>query len=108
MVVQGDIVTLTLAGTAESNAVDAAQLAFAELDTKAVAAKVPRVVVDLLGLEFATSSVLKVFVVWLMKVAGDRRYKVTFRSAAKHQWQRRSLAALVSLATPDVVTVDAT
>lgn len=57
---------LVLVGNAESQAVDAMTKAFAELDSTAVAAKVPRVVVDLRELEFATSSVLKVFVVWLM------------------------------------------
>jgi hypothetical protein len=101
-----DVVTLTCAGTAEGTAAARMNAAFVELDQTATTTHAKTVVIDLRALEFATSSVLKVFVVWLMRVAADHRYTVKMRSSTQHAWQKRSLAALRSLVTPDVLTVE--
>lgn len=103
---------LTCSGSAESDSFEALTAALDSLHAKTLESSGQAVVVDLRTLSFATSSCLKVFVSWLQRVQeleDPQRYKVQFKSNAKHAWQRRSLAALRAFASGvvEVQTEDA-
>lgn len=97
----GDIVTLTCTGSAETEAAGVLGKVLDGVHNNAVASSTRSVVADLRGLEFASSSCLKQFVTWLKRVQqleDARRYRVVFRSNPAHSWQRRSLGALADFA----------
>lgn len=103
----GDRIVLTCSGSAESESLEALQRALESAHASATSGAVRSVVADIRGLEFATSSCLKVFVSWLQRVQEldqAARYKVVFQSAARHSWQRRSLGALAAFAG-DIVEI---
>jgi hypothetical protein len=103
----GDRIVLTCSGSAESDSIAVLQAALETTHDSATHANVHAVVADLRGLEFAASACLKVFVAWLQQVqqlGATERYKVVFRAASQHSWQRRSLGALAALAG-DVVEI---
>jgi hypothetical protein len=102
----GQQVVLVCSGSAESESVDALTRALDDAHATAVGAAATTVVADLRGLEFATSSCLKVFVSWLQRVQKleSNRYKVVFRSTPTYSWQRRSLGALAAFAK-DIVEI---
>jgi hypothetical protein len=98
---EGDTVTLTCSGCAETAAADALGQALDGIHHDAMAGSARSVVADLRGLEFASSSCLKQFVTWLKRVQlleAERRYKIVFRANPAHSWQRRSLGALADYA----------
>jgi hypothetical protein len=67
---------------------------------------VPEVVVDLRATAFINSACLKVMAGWIVTATTKTRirYRISFQSSREHLWQRRSLAALASIA-PDLVSV---
>ncbi|MDX2089899.1 MAG: hypothetical protein SFX73_18735 [Kofleriaceae bacterium] len=103
----GDSIVLTCTGSAESDSLAALEAVLQSTHDSATQATVRAVVADLRGLEFAASSCLKVFVSWLQRIQQlerSERYKVVFRSATQHSWQRRSLGALAAFAA-DIVEI---
>ena len=98
----GDTVTLTCTGSAETEAAPELAQALDGVHSDALAGSTRSVVADLRGLEFASSSCLKQLVSWLKRVQqldAPQRYKVVFRSNPAHSWQRRSLGALADFAS---------
>jgi hypothetical protein len=91
---------LSLAGAAEGPT-DELGAALTSLHQRALATKAREVTVDLLGLEFATSSSLKAFVTWLQAIhelEPEAQYRVLVKSSTHHAWQARSLRALKAFA----------
>ena len=100
---------LRCTGSAESDAVDTLREVLDGLHIDVMNHPVPEVVADLRGLEFASSSCLKLFVTWLQRVQeldDEQRYVVRFRSNPRHLWQKRSLTALAAFAA-GVVRIEA-
>src|SRR5258706_7649266 len=102
----GNVVRLTLRGTAESEAVEKLESALAGAHDDAITAPEGRVTVDLSELEFATSSCIKVLASWLLEAnALESPYTIVFLTSTKHSWQRRSLAAMTACA-PTVASIE--
>jgi hypothetical protein len=105
----GERLALALGGSAETEALASLHQILSGLHEEALRTAMKAVVVDLRGLEFASSSCLKAFVTWLQRVQeleDANRYAVVFRSEPKHAWQRRSLGALAAFAA-GVVQIEA-
>lgn len=93
-------IELVLVGSAEGPTHELGA-ALTSLHERALATKAREVFVDLIGLEFATSSSLKAFVTWLQTIhelEPDAQYRVLVRSSSQHAWQTRSLRALKAFA----------
>lgn len=106
----GDTVTLTCSGSAETEAATELAQALDGVHSDALAGSTRSVVADLRGLEFASSSCLKELVTWLKRVQAldeAQRYSVEFRSNPAHSWQRRSLGALADFASGFVKITEA-
>jgi len=104
----GTAVTLTCTGCAETESLLQLSSALEAAHADAISSAAERVVADLRGLEFASSSCLKAFVSWLQRVVeleGDRRYRIVFLANPRHGWQRRSLAALAAFGG-DLVAIE--
>ena len=99
--------TATLAGTAESGAAEPMRAYFARLHSAAITAKSTEVRVELVALEFMTSSCLKELLTWFATVESAQQegatYKVRLRGTQKHSWQRRSFSALAAFSSNVVV-----
>ena len=98
----GDCVTIVCTGSAETETFPELSAALDAAHSDAVKSSARSVVADVRALEFASSSCLKAFVTWLQRVREleeGQRYKVRFRSNARHSWQRRSLGALAAFAS---------
>ena len=98
--VEGQLV-VALAGAVEGAAVEELGQSLTRVHEQTLAGGIREVVVDMLDLEFATSSSIKQLVTWLQSIhelEADQRYRVIFRSAARHHWQERSLRALKAFA----------
>ena len=69
---------------------------------------VVEVAADMRGAAFVNSACLKALAWWIMMAVdqGGAAYRVTFVTSKAHAWQRRSLAALASLAPRAVSIVD--
>jgi hypothetical protein len=67
---------------------------------------VPEVTVDLSAASFINSACLKALAGWIINATtkARARYRIGFVASKAHVWQRRSLAALASIA-PDLVSV---
>jgi hypothetical protein len=105
---EGEVVTFTCKGSAETHTLSSLSAVLDGLHSDAVNRSARTVIADVRGLEFASSSCLKLFVTWLQRVIeldDDKRYKIKFRSNPAHSWQRRSLGALSAFAA-GVVTVE--
>ena len=105
----GDTVQLTCAGAAETETLGALRAALDSLHRDVVRDATRTVVADVRGLEFASSSCLKVFVTWLQRVQEldeAHQYQIVFRSNPRHSWQRRSLGALATFAA-NLVRIEA-
>jgi hypothetical protein len=64
--------------------------------------------IDMCGLCFVNSSCLRLFVVWLGRVAaleGTKRYRVVFVTDPDRPWQRRTVEAMRAFA-PDIVVIE--
>lgn len=93
-------------GTADSSVVEPTDAFLKAVHTQAVAAKVPRVVIDMQDLEFITSSCLAKLIAWVAEVEGTpEAYKIHFRIASRMRWQERSVKAIVAVA-PGVVVIE--
>jgi hypothetical protein len=105
LAVEGPTIRATFQGSAESTHYDELSKFMDDLHATVTREGANHVVADLRELEFATSSCLKAFAVWVIdaeeKAAG---YTVEFVSNPQHSWQRRSLQALAACA-PAVVRV---
>ena len=105
----GETMHLTCLGSAESGAMTQLAQAIDGVHAEAIGSPTREVIADIRGLEFASSSCLKVFVTWLQRVKeleDTQRYRVVFRSNPRHSWQRRSLGALAAFAG-NVVAIEA-
>lgn len=105
---ESNAIVIACTGSAETESLDALHQALGGVHDDALRNPVPTVIADIRGLEFATSSCLKVFVTWLQRVLDldeAQRYQIVFRANPRHSWQRRSLVALAAFAT-DIVRVE--
>jgi hypothetical protein len=70
---------------------------------------VPEVTLDLRESTFINSACLKVMAGWIVTATTKTRvrYRIAFQASKAHVWQRRSLAALASIA-PDLVKITST
>lgn len=89
--------TLVLVGEAEAQQVAQLEQAVGELHARALGARASAVRVDLRGLAFATSSILKVLSSWVIQLVEEPAYRIVVLQGT-YPWQRRSLAALGTLA----------
>jgi len=95
VVVEGDVLTARLEGSAEAEAVAVLERTLADIDGRTGLSKVT---LDIRGLEFATSSALKVLANWLLDLAErESKLRVEILSSATHSWQRRSLQAITAI-----------
>lgn len=101
----GDRLVLVVEGAAESDSTDALASAITSADQAAKAANARQIVADIRGLEFCTSSCLKVFASWVVDMPAPAPYKIVFLSNPAHSWQRRSLKAL-TMCAPEVASVE--
>ena len=105
---EGATVTLTCSGAAETTAFGQLRTVLADVHDDVLRTSSRNVIVDVRELEFASSSCLKEFVTWLMRVVeleDSQRYQIRFRSNSHHSWQRRSLGAIAVFAG-SVVQID--
>ncbi|HEV7555935.1 MAG TPA: hypothetical protein VGO00_10790 [Kofleriaceae bacterium] len=101
------MLSVTFAGTADSETRDQLDEFVKQVQTEALRLKVPQVIVDFRELEFMNSSCFKIFVAWLAQLrdlTADTQYRIQIRSNPNLLWQRRSLAALSCFAI-DLVTI---
>jgi hypothetical protein len=104
----GEVVRLTLGGTADIRAVGPLADLMPRLHDEVRRVGVREVIVDLLEVEFMNSSCFKAFVAWIAQLQGldaSERYRVRLLSNPRMHWQRRSLHALSCFAA-DLVTVE--
>jgi hypothetical protein len=100
-------IELVLAGSCDSTGEDHLAILLPRVHAEATRLGATEVAVDLLALEFMSSSCLKRFVTWIHSVQDATvPYRITFVSSGAHPWQRRSLHALACFA-PEVVNIDA-
>lgn len=93
----GEVLTVTLRGTADSQAEGALGELLGRVHAESQRARATEVAVDMRALEFMNSSCFKAFITWIVAVrrlSVDERYKITFLSSAALHWQKRSLHAL--------------
>jgi hypothetical protein len=92
-----DPIRVELSGNAESDSKPHLDQFFEAVHQQAVSAKCRSIDVDLMALQFMSSSCFKSFVTWLalvQKLAPEARYHIDFTSNPKIRWQRASLSAL--------------
>jgi hypothetical protein len=93
----GEALTVTLVGTADSQAETALGELLGRVHAESQRARAQEVAVDMRALEFMNSSCFKAFITWIVAVRRlpvDERYKITFLSSSALHWQKRSLHAL--------------
>ncbi len=98
---------LAIVGVADAEGADQLAAALAELHRNALAGSASEVTIDLVDLEFASSTAIKEIVSWLqlvIELPAEQRYRVRFKSSPKHSWQTRSLRAIAAFAG-DVVEI---
>jgi hypothetical protein len=94
---EGEQLSLAMLGSADVRAFEPLKSLFDRVHEVAVERRLSIVTIDLRALEFMSSSCIKVFVSWLLKIqelAPERQYRLEFVSARGIGWQRRTLAAL--------------
>jgi hypothetical protein len=97
-----------IVGSAELPAIEVMSKLVTALHAEAQALHVSAVVIDFTQLEFMNSSCFKCLVTWindLSELPPAARYQVRFKTNPKILWQRRSLHALMTMAT-DIVSVE--
>ena len=105
---EATMLVFTCSGCAETEAFAKLAAALDAVHQDATQHPTQVVVADIRELEFASSSCLKAIVTWLDRIQDlddTHRYKVRFRSDARHSWQRRSLGALAAFAG-DIVEIE--
>lgn len=100
------VAVIRLRGSAEGEVTGLLNGFFERVHDAICSAEVKSVRVELVALEFMSSSCLKGFIRWLVQIEalGDSRYDVTFVSDPSRHWQKRSLRALQTL-MPQIVTL---
>lgn len=95
--VAAEVLTVTLRGTADSQAETALGELLGRVHAESQRAGAREVAVDMRALEFMNSSCFKAFITWIVAVRRlpvEERYKITFLSSSALHWQKRSLHAL--------------
>jgi hypothetical protein len=95
--VAGEVLTVTLRGTADSQAEAALGELLGRVHAESQRSGAREVAVDMRALEFMNSSCFKAFITWIVAVRRlpvEERYKITFLSSSALHWQKRSLHAL--------------
>jgi anti-anti-sigma factor len=88
-------------GNADMRVKERIQKLLLEVHLEVCRQHISEVLVDLRELAFMSSSCIKAFVTWLMRVqslAPEEQYRIHFLSAPESHWQRRSLTALSCVA----------
>jgi hypothetical protein len=94
---EAEQLNVAMFGSADGRVFEPLKSFFERVHQVAVERSLPVVTIDLRALEFMSSSCIKVFVSWLLKIqelAPERQYRLEFISARGIGWQRRTLAAL--------------
>lgn len=102
------VLALALSGNADLRTKDSLDAIRRCLHDEALRLGVSEIQIDLLALEFMSSSCFKCFVTWLTTIdelEPAKRYAIRFVTSADILWQRRSLHALSAYAT-DLVKID--
>jgi hypothetical protein len=96
---EGRCVRVALTGTADLRSQLALDNFFTALHRQTVATAADEVKVDVRSLEFMSAACFRLVVEWLCRVdEAARPYRVCFLANRTLAWQRRSMAALSSLA----------
>lgn len=106
--VDGDVMRLSLAGTADGNVEPVLGELLGRLHGESQRARVREVSVDLRELEFMNSSCFKSFITWIVAVRRlpeDQHYRIRFISNPALHWQKRSLHA-ISYFGGDLITLE--
>jgi anti-anti-sigma factor len=104
---EGDEVCLRVSGSVDMDAVPLLNPFLRKLHAEVLRERFARVVFDLQGLEFMSSSPISCLVTFLHQtnqLGSEQRYTVRFLYNPRLHWQKRSLEALQRFA-PEVVTI---
>ena len=106
---EGTTMWVRMEGNADANARPHFAAFFEQVHRAILDGRVDETVVDLRKLAFMSSSCFKDLLVWVVNVSAaqrdQERHRIRFIPDSRRGWQKRSLRALVSVAT-DNVTID--